>query len=90
MGFDDLASFRRDVRQLMDALKSHAPLSPTDWLRALAATEIPFASFVLGCAGDWRIGTGLSDDETLPVLRGLQLKLVRTINHLRLGPAPGR
>jgi hypothetical protein len=88
MGFEGLQSFAQEVRSILEALKTHKPLPPLDWLRALAATEIPFASYVLGCAADWRIGTGLSDEATLPVLRGLQVKLMRRLAELRHGPLP--
>jgi hypothetical protein len=88
MGFDDLASFRREQRRLIEALQRGVPLPPRDWMRSLAATEISFASSVLGSALDWRICTGLSDDETLTVLRGLQQKLLRRLAPLRLRQPP--
>jgi hypothetical protein len=89
MDFDDLGSFRLAQQRLIEALETHAPLVPRDWLRVLAATEVAFASYVLGSAGDWRICTGLSDEETLPLLRGLQRKLIRTTAVLRHGSRPG-
>jgi predicted Abi (CAAX) family protease len=88
MGFDDLSSFRHEQRRLIEALKRNMPLSPKDWLRSLAATEITFASSVLGSALDWRICTGLADDETLKVLRGLQQRLLPTLAHLGRKPPP--
>ena len=88
MGFDDLPSFNEEQRRLIEALKRHTPLTPKDWLRSLAATEITFASSVLGSALDWQVCTGLADDETLTVLRGLQQKLLRRLAQLRLRQPP--
>ena len=88
MGFDDLGSFRHEQRRLIEALQQNVPLSPKDWLRSLAATEITFSSSVLGSAMDWQICTGLADDQTLIVLRGLQQKLLRRLASLRRSQSP--
>lgn len=43
----------------------------------LIATEIVFASDVVGAGLDWPIVTGLRDDQTIALLRGLQRKMPR-------------
>jgi hypothetical protein len=48
------------------------PLSRADWRRALLATEIVFASDVVGSGLDWSITTGLADEDTIGLLRAMQ------------------
>jgi hypothetical protein len=79
MGFGDLELFLKETERLMSGLEKQSPLPPGDWRRALVATEIVFASYVLGAPGDWPITTGLPDAETWPLRRGLQLKLQRSL-----------
>jgi len=64
-----------DGRRLLDSLRDGAPLSRRDWTRALLATEIVFASNVLGSGLDWQTTTGLDDGVTIGLLRSLQRKL---------------
>ncbi|MFD2091298.1 hypothetical protein [Blastococcus deserti] len=51
------------------------PLTRRDWARALLATEIVFASNLVGSGLDWSSTTGLSDEETIALLRTLQRKI---------------
>jgi hypothetical protein len=53
------------------------PLTPADWRRALLATELAFASDVLGSGVEWSTTTGWRDDETIRCLRNIQRKLAR-------------
>lgn len=76
MGFADAADYFVQSDRLRDAIGAGTPLSRRDWTRALLATEIVFASDVVGSGYEWRTTTGLDDDGTLRVLRALQLKLV--------------
>ena len=53
-----------------------------DWAWALLATELAFASEVVGSGYEWSTTTGWSDDTTVKVLRSTQLKLIRTVSPL--------
>ena len=66
-------------RRLRDALDSAEPMSRPDWLRALLATEIVFASAVVGAGWDWSITTGFSDEETIKLLRAVQGKVAQVL-----------
>ncbi|MEU8414714.1 hypothetical protein AB0C24_18170 [Amycolatopsis japonica] len=72
MGFRSVADLLEDGRRLRAALAASEPLSPQDWRRAMAATEIVFASEVFGSGLDWSITTGSSDEQTIKILRRLQ------------------
>ena len=45
-------------------------------MRSLLMTEVVFASDVVGSGMEWTITTGLTDQETIATLRGLQRKLL--------------
>jgi hypothetical protein len=77
MGFVDVKDLFRQSKWLVTAIRSAEPLSPRDWTRALLATEIVFASDVLGSGSDWVSTVGWSDEKTIHVLRQLQSKLLR-------------
>jgi hypothetical protein len=80
MGFrseEDL--LRGDGRRLREALDRSEPLTRSDWRRTLLATEIVFASDVVGAGWDWSITTGLSDEETIRLLRAVQRKVARAL-----------
>lgn len=79
MGFRSVADLFVEAGQMIDALEQGQPLSRRNWTRALLATEIVFASDVLGSGREWQITTGLDDAETVDTLRGLQRKLARVI-----------
>jgi len=64
-------------------------MSRLDWFRTLASTEIMFASDLFGAGVEWSIVTGLSDSESLMILRSVQRKLIRDVVGLvgrQLGP----
>jgi hypothetical protein len=77
MGFSDLADFDAERDRLRDALADGQPLTVRDWSRTLLATEIVFASDVVGSGLDWSITTGLRDHETIALLRRVQRKMPR-------------
>jgi hypothetical protein len=52
-------------------------MTADDWRRVLLSVEIVFASDVVGSGLDWRITSGISDEESVGLLRGLQRKLPR-------------
>jgi hypothetical protein len=76
MGFADAADLLAQGERIRAELDAGRPLSRWDWTRALLATEIVFASDVLGAACDWQTVTGLDDARSMAVLRSLQHKLM--------------
>ncbi|MEU6191716.1 hypothetical protein [Nocardia sp. NPDC047038] len=80
MGFQSVADLFEQKRRLYSALASNEPLSAQDWRRTLVATEIVFASDTFGSGIDWETTTGLSDEETIRVLRRLQRKILRALH----------
>ncbi|WP_409464828.1 hypothetical protein [Amycolatopsis sp. GA6-003] len=83
MGFRSVADLLEDGRRLRTALAASEPLSPQDWRRVVAATEIVFASDVFGSGLDWSITTGFSDEQTINILRRLQRTIGRTLHGAR-------
>jgi hypothetical protein len=80
MGFRSGEDLRRGKgRELREALRRGEHLTREDWRRTLLATEIVFASDVVGAGMDWSITTGLSDEETIKVLRTIQRKIGRAL-----------
>lgn len=79
MGFGSVAALLREGAGLVAALDAKRPLSRRDWTRTLLATEIVFASNVLGSGIDWEATTGLDDAETLRTLRDVQYKLAGVV-----------
>ena len=79
MGFVSVADLLRAGQHMADDLDAGRPLSRRDWTRALLATEIAFASDVLGSGIEWSTTTGLDDVTTLRTVRQLQLKLAAVV-----------
>ena len=77
MGFDNVKDLQTQTRRLISHIECRLALSRFDWTRSLLATEIASSSAVLGAAGDWRIITAMSDEETISLLRQVQRKLAR-------------
>jgi len=77
MGFSGLGDLYDRSANLREAVDGRAPMTRLDWLRALLATEIVFVSDLIGSGHDWVFTTGLSDGDTIDLLRGLQRKLGR-------------
>jgi hypothetical protein len=75
IGFGSAAFVSDHVSRLLSLLDRNAPMPAADWRRLLISAEIMFRSGVLGCGLDWSIVTGLTDQETIVVLRGLERKL---------------
>jgi hypothetical protein len=73
--FSDREDFYAHRDRLRDAIKDDVPLTPRDWHRALAATELGFISKILGAAGDWHIVSGIDDHDVLNHIRSIQAKL---------------
>ncbi len=78
MGFRDIDDLlHREGPRIAEALDNAESLTRLDWTRALLATEIAFASDVLGSGTDWRFTSGMRDEETILLLRAAQTKLGR-------------
>jgi hypothetical protein len=75
IGFADEPDLRAQGRRVRAELNARRPLSRWDWTRTLLATEIVFASEVMGAASDWLTTTGLDDARSIKLLRSLQRKL---------------
>ena len=79
MGFEDLNDLLHgEGQRIRRTLTDQRSLSRRDWARALLATEIVFASNVMGSGLDWSVTTGFSDEETVGLLRTLQRKVAPT------------
>ncbi|WP_205878823.1 hypothetical protein [Mycobacterium camsae] len=74
MGFDTVRNLFTECRQLDRQVERREPMSMADWTRTLLATEICFASDVVGAGLDWDATAG-DNAFTFEVLRGLQRKL---------------
>jgi hypothetical protein len=79
IGFVSADAFYNEEEEIRRRIE-RGNYSALDARRALAATEIVFASDVVGAGVEWEIVTGLTDQETLRTLRGLQRKLIGFYN----------
>lgn len=79
MGFRDQADLFLEGDRIKGALEDREPLTPLDWARTVLATEIVFASNLVGSGRDWSITTGFGDVETLALLRAIQGKVPRSV-----------
>ena len=80
IGFVDLDDLWAQCQRLRELLAENQPLSRADWRRTLLATEIVFASDVLGSGVDWSSTSGLADDDTIRLLRAVQRKLAHAVH----------
>lgn len=79
MGFVSATDLPKQCVKIRSALVAGEPLEPMDWARTLLATEIAFASDVVGSGYEWSTTTGWSDEVTVKTLRAIQRKLVRVV-----------
>jgi hypothetical protein len=79
MGFKSVEDLFRTGDKLVDMIMAGDVLTAVDWCRALLATEISFASNLIGSGHDWIYTTGLSDETTLTTLRQIQRKMPREV-----------
>jgi hypothetical protein len=84
MGFTDAQDLFAQADRIRAELDAGRGVSRWDWSRALLATEIVFASDVMGSGVEWTITTGLDDARSIHVLRGLQRKLTGVV--ITIGP----
>lgn len=79
LGFTDVRALRREGGRIARALRSDEGLTAADWRRAVASTELVFASDLVGSGVDWSATTGFDDAETIRLLRSIQCKLVSIV-----------
>jgi hypothetical protein len=82
LGFESVEDLFAQRDRLIEAIGAGEPMTRFDWLRVLLATEIVFASNLVGSGMDWSITTGLSDAESVVTLRGVQRKLTSHVRGL--------
>lgn len=75
MGFSSVEELFAESLRLRQALSDRRSLPQRDWVRILLATEVVFASDVLGSGRDWHITTGIPDTDTITRLREIQRKI---------------
>lgn len=88
VGFESVQDIFDQTDRLRDALATGGPLTYIDWSRVVLATEVVFASDVMGSGHDWSITTGISDADTIVLLRQVQSKVTRAAGR-RLGEGIG-
>jgi len=79
IGFRDLSSLYEDGSRIADSIRGGHALSADDWRRALLATELVFASDLIGSGIDWEVTTGFGDERTIRLLRNAQRKLAHIV-----------
>lgn len=89
MGFADAEDILRQRRTLRTSLTTDTPIESADWARLLLATEIVFASDLMGSGTEWRTTTGMTDEETIRLLRAIQRKLNKVLKG-HYGKTPAR
>ncbi|MCC2313586.1 hypothetical protein [Cellulomonas xiejunii] len=77
MGFSSAERMPAEAWQLWTRIEAGERLGPSDWMQVLLAAEIVIVSDVVGSGMDWSTTSGISDAESVAVLRGLQRKLPR-------------
>ncbi|MGA5132259.1 hypothetical protein ACPCTO_20885 [Streptomyces olivoreticuli] len=82
MGFVSALDLPERCSDIRSALTAGDSIDPMDWARILLATEIAFASDVVGSGYEWSTTTGWSDEVTIKTLRAIQRKLVRVVSPL--------
>jgi hypothetical protein len=84
MGFTSVQNLFAESERILAELNARRPLSRWDWSRTLIATEIVFASDIMGTGSEWPDTTGLDDVRSFQVLREVQHRLVGAL--VPIGP----
>jgi hypothetical protein len=77
IGVNTAVEFGEKRQLLHDALSEGRAMSASDWRSVVVAAEIVFVSDELGAGVEWSTTTGLSDEETIHLLRSIQRKVAR-------------
>lgn len=83
IGFRSATDFFVQAKRIDRALAAGASMSSADWRSALLATEVVFASDVVGSGVEWETTTGISDADAIRLLRSIQRKVSRGARHTR-------
>jgi len=81
LGFANLRSLYTEGGVIAQALRDGQSLTALDWRRALMATEVVFASDLVGSGIDWSATTGFDDERTIRLLRSAQRKLAMIVRN---------
>ncbi len=76
MGFGTYDELLAETARLLPVIRRGDAMSRFDWRRTLFATEIAFASDVMGAGRDWCPVSGFGDAETIHMLRQIQQKII--------------
>jgi hypothetical protein len=79
MGFGGLSALRSEGRRIANLVRAGTALTRLDLLRALLATEFVFMSDSMGSGADWKSTVGMSDADTISVLRRLQRRTTKPV-----------
>ncbi|SOD72553.1 hypothetical protein SAMN05892883_1939 [Jatrophihabitans sp. GAS493] len=90
MGFTSAESLSREAWALWGRIEAGDALTIQEWRQVLLAVEIVFASDVVGSGLDFRITSGIPDEEAIKILRGLQRRLPRWRGSVQFSTASGR
>ena len=82
MGFEGIDGLYSEGRRIASLLDSGNALTRLDLLRAVLATEFAFISDTLGSGSDWVATVGMSDSDTIALLRELQRKTTKHVRSL--------
>lgn len=77
LGFSSANDISAEAWELWKRIDAGEALEAQNWRRVLLAAEVIFASDVVGSGIDWSTTSGISDVESIEVLRGPQRKLPR-------------
>ncbi|KTR38245.1 hypothetical protein NS263_13945 [Curtobacterium oceanosedimentum] len=77
LGFTSTDDFFEQSRRVDASLDRNGSMPIDDWRRTLLATEVVFASDIIGSGIEWETTTGVQDAAALQLLRSLQRKLAR-------------
>ncbi|QIK62860.1 hypothetical protein G7068_06340 [Leucobacter viscericola] len=80
IGYSSSREFYEDQDRLVDLVSSQKCIEDLDFRRLVLATEIVFVSDLLGAGVEWETVSGLSDEETLTMLREMQRESYRFPN----------
>jgi hypothetical protein len=75
MGFSGLEDLDQEASRILARIQEGAPLTVRDWSRVMFATEVIFASDLLGTGSEWTVIQGGDDAHWISVLRDLQSKI---------------
>jgi len=75
LGFGGVRDLLDVGYRIADDIEARRSLPQVDWARAMLATEVAFASDVMGSGSDWIYTVGLGDAETIAIIRSLQRKV---------------